>query len=271
MNKYKYLLKNIGLLTISNFGTKILSFVLIPIYTSVLSTADYGIYDVYSTTVSLMVPVLTFNVIEAVMRFVLDVTKDKKQVFSIGAKRLFISSIIVVALIVSNYLLHLIGILTVYPVYFVLLFIGSIVYDLLVQFLRGLEKIADVAIAGAINAIVMLGLNVYFLVFLKIGLDGYFIANILACFIPSVYMVIKFNIWKYYTTDYDKELELEMYSYSKPLVFNTLAWWINNVSDRYIVTWLCGVAANGIYSVAYKMMLGSNGPRLLVTNMRNIL
>ena len=32
-----------------------------------------------------------------------------------------------------------------------------------------------------------------------------------------------------------------------------IGWWVNNVSDRYIVTWICGLAANGVYSVAYKI------------------
>ena len=40
MGKYEYLLKNVGLMTISNFGSKILSFLLGPLYTSVLSTTE---------------------------------------------------------------------------------------------------------------------------------------------------------------------------------------------------------------------------------------
>jgi O-antigen/teichoic acid export membrane protein len=44
-----------------------------------------------------------------------------------------------------------------------------------------------------------------------------------------------------------------MFRYSSPLVMNTVAWWINNASDRYVVTWLCGVEANGVYSMAYKI------------------
>lgn len=253
MNKYKYLFKNIGLLTISNFGTKVLSFILIPIYTSILSTADYGTYDVYSTTVSLLVPVLTLNIVEAVMRFALDDTNKKNDVFTIGLKRIVIAILIVICLISINTVFHIIEVFTVYPLYFALLFAFSLLYDLLIQFSRGVEHIADVAVAGALNAAVMLGLNVWFLVYLELGLSGYFIANILACFIPCAYMGIRLKIWKCFSRDYDQVLEKEMYSYSKPLIFNTLAWWINNVSDRYIVTWLCGVAANGIYSVAYKI------------------
>ena len=34
---------------------------------------------------------------------------------------------------------------------------------------------------------------------------------------------------------------------------NSLSWWISNSSDKYIVTWFCGTAVTGIYSVAYKM------------------
>ena len=44
-----------------------------------------------------------------------------------------------------------------------------------------------------------------------------------------------------------------MLKYSCPLIANTVAWWITNASDRYVVMWLCGTAANGIYSVAYKI------------------
>lgn len=45
MNKtYKSLVKNMGYLTISNFASKILVFLLVPLYTSVLSTG--GIWNI---------------------------------------------------------------------------------------------------------------------------------------------------------------------------------------------------------------------------------
>lgn len=34
---------------------------------------------------------------------------------------------------------------------------------------------------------------------------------------------------------------------------NALAWWLNNASDRYILTFFCGTAINGIYAVSYKI------------------
>ena len=54
-SKYKYLFKNTFLFTISSFSSKILSFLLVPLYTTVLSTADYGTADMVFTTSSLKI------------------------------------------------------------------------------------------------------------------------------------------------------------------------------------------------------------------------
>ena len=44
-----------------------------------------------------------------------------------------------------------------------------------------------------------------------------------------------------------------MLRFSEPLMLNNISWWVNGVSNRYVITWLCGVAANGIYAVSYKI------------------
>ena len=93
--RYKYLLKNTGLLTISNFASKVLVFLLVPLYTSVLSTEEYGIYDLIVSTVSLLYPLLTLNIVDAVMRFTMDKDVDKKQVAYIGIRYVGISVLVI--------------------------------------------------------------------------------------------------------------------------------------------------------------------------------
>ena len=44
-----------------------------------------------------------------------------------------------------------------------------------------------------------------------------------------------------------------MLRYSIPLIPSTLFWWITNVSDRYLVTYLIGSDANGLYAASYKI------------------
>jgi O-antigen/teichoic acid export membrane protein len=50
-----------------------------------------------------------------------------------------------------------------------------------------------------------------------------------------------------------REESKSMREYSVPMIANSIAWWINNASDRYVVIYFCGLAENGIYSVASKI------------------
>ena len=63
------------------------------------------------------------------------------------------------------------------------------------------------------------------------------------------------KVWRIYGkgAGFDKNLAKEMLRYAIPMMPNSLSWWISNSSDKYIVTWFCGTAVTGIYSVAYKM------------------
>ena len=70
--KYKYLTKNVLIFAVSSFGTKFLSFLLVPFYTSVLTTAEYGIADIITTTATLMMYICTVNIADAVLRFAIE-------------------------------------------------------------------------------------------------------------------------------------------------------------------------------------------------------
>ena len=55
----KYLLKNTVIFSIGNFGTKIISFFLVPLYTNILTTREYGTVDLIYTIGMVLVPLLT--------------------------------------------------------------------------------------------------------------------------------------------------------------------------------------------------------------------
>ena len=84
--KYSTLSKNVLLFTISSFGSKIIQFLLVPLYTSVLSTGDYGTVDLMNTTSQLLIPVLTLNMQDAVLRFCLDKKYKKNDVMAVSLR-----------------------------------------------------------------------------------------------------------------------------------------------------------------------------------------
>lgn len=71
----------------------------------------------------------------------------------------------------GNQCFSIIKTLTLYPQFFVLYFVTSLMSDVLNNYARGIEKVSDVAIGGIIGSVSMLTLNVLFLLVFKWGLD----------------------------------------------------------------------------------------------------
>jgi len=253
-SRSKYLIKNVGILTISNFASKILVFLLVPLYTSILSTEDVGVFDLIVSTVSLLVPIFTVNIVDAVMRFSMDNTKSKEEVAVIGIRFVFYS---VIAATLCVLIINRIGIfkqIEGLEILIVIYFISYVLNNFMIQFSKGLERIGDMGIAGVIGTIAVIGTNILFLIVLRLGLRGFFIANILGQAIPALYLIIRVKLWNYIKIlKVNKTLQKEMLLYCSPLIATTIGWWVNNASDKYVVTLMCGIGANGILSVSYKI------------------
>lgn len=259
-NRYTDLTKNVGILLVGNFGSKILSYFLLPLYTSYLSTAEYGTYDIINTTINLIVPILTVNAFASVMRFSLDKDTSLSEVISSGLSIISRGTIIFLGFIALNKLFGIFDTINQYLIYFILMYIFSITSQLLSSFAKGVEDLQAITLNGIISTFVLLIFNIVFLVHLNLKLNGYFLANIISLIVSSVFLAIRLKIWRYISLGaVSKSMQRKLLSYGGPLIATTIGWWLNNVSDRYVVTLLCGVSANGIYSVAYKI------PSILMT------
>lgn len=254
MNRYKYLLKNIGLLTLSSFATKLLSFFLVPLYTNILSTTEYGTYDLFNTTIGVLLPILTLNIQEAVMRFSMDSKYDRKSIVTVATKYLFFSNVIVILGLLINYICGFSLIAKQYAIFFFLMFLSQSFSGMITMYIRGIDRIADLSVSSLFASAITICLNVIFLAVFHWGLIGYFLANIIGPLFQSVYLTVRAHIVQEFSLEnrYVTEKK-EMVTYSRPLIANSIAWWVNNASDRYIVVFFCGLAENGIYSVASKI------------------
>lgn len=254
MSKYSYLAKNIGLLTLANFATKLLSFFLVPLYTNILTTAEYGTYDLFNTTIGVLLPILTLNIQDAVIRFALDKNYKRNAIVTVSVRYLIISNLIVALGLGINYAFGFSALVKQYGIYFFLMFLTQSLSGVVTAYIRGIDKIADLSVSSVIASAVTIGLNILFLVTFRWGLKGYFLANIIGPLVQSFYLAIRGKMPQHthLRISYSK-YEKEMTDYSKPLIANALAWWVNNASDRYVVIFFCGLAANGVYSVASKI------------------
>ena len=93
-SRNRYLLKNTLIFTLGNIGSRMISFFLIPLYTNVLTTSQYGTVDLITTISTVAGPMLTLNIAESVMRFGLDKDADKEKNTQCGSIVLLIAMII---------------------------------------------------------------------------------------------------------------------------------------------------------------------------------
>ena len=127
-------------------------------------------------------------------------------------------------------------------------------YNFLIQFGKGLERVADLGVAGLAGTVITIGANILFLLVFKWGLGGFFAANVLGQAVPALYLLIRIKLWRYLKGfKINKALQKEMILFCAPLITTTVGWWVNNASDKYVVTLICGISANGILAVSYKI------------------
>ncbi len=252
MNQYKSLIKNSFLFAIGSIGSKAIQFFMLPLYTRMLTTSDYGQLDVLQTTISLLIPLITFQAIEAVFRYSVDMRENK------SASSVLMNGILLClfGMLISLLLFPVftrIEPFSSYLLFFYLILFFSMMNSVLKQFVRGLGKIKAFVASDLAYTASFVTFNIICLVYLKMGLRGYFLSMVLAHLINTFILLVFGNVFKYLNfKSFDKSFMKTMLIYSIPLIPNGLMWWVMSVSDRYILTYFLGFDATGIYSVSYK-------------------
>ena len=149
---------------LGNFSSKLLVFLMVPLYTSVLSTAEYATSDLLTTTINLLYPFATLMISTAVMRFCLDKCNNTRQLLSIG---FWIEMVGILLVTVGSFFFFNTGNLQGYRLYFLAGFAGYSFYTLLMEYAKGCEKVTMYSLAGVCNTIALILCNIFFL--LKLG------------------------------------------------------------------------------------------------------
>ena len=252
MSREGALVKNTVILTIGKVCTQMVSFFLLPIYTAILTTEEYGVVDLLNTLVSLLLPIITLQIEQSLFRFLIDNRNNFKE------KRKIISTVLISVTFQS--IIYLVLFLTVsslinnnYKYFLATNVIASIFSSIMLQISRGLGDNKKYAIGSFLTAFFTIIFNVLFIVVLKFGAYGMLSASLLSNVICVIYLFFANKVYKYLKINmYKKDLLKKLLKYSIPLVPNSLSWWIFDASDRLIVSLILGVGMNGILAAAHK-------------------
>ncbi|MGN0643031.1 MAG: lipopolysaccharide biosynthesis protein [Huintestinicola sp.] len=251
MNKYKKLFGNTLIFGIGSFGTKLLGFILVALYTRVMTEAEYSTADLIYNTVNVLVPLVTFSMADAVVRFGMDKDYDDRRVYTAANACVLVGMTVFMLftpLVAKNGKIGDYSFLLYIYCYF------SCFRQMASQFVRARGMVKLFAVDGIISTLVQVICNLLFLLAFKMGVTGYVLSIICADVFSLLFLTVMAQLNKFVDKRFiDKRVIFDMLVFSIPLIPTYLLWWVTSASDRWFVVSMVGDTENGIYSVAYKL------------------
>lgn len=251
----KALFKNTGIIAIGQISTRVVNFFLLPLYTALLTTEEYGFVDLLTTYSGLLVVLIGLQMHQAIFRFLVTKRNDK------DAIKQTVSSIICCIIVI--FVAYILIFMLISPVlklsckwFLVAHVLCSISLQTVSGIARGLGKNADYACGNFVSSSTILILNVVLIAGFRLGVSAMLISYIIGPILGTILLFFKCRIYAYFSvSDFKKEELRKVLEYSVPLVPNELSWSVIHSSDRWIVSAVLTVAANGLIAVASKFSL----------------
>ncbi len=273
MSIFQKLFKQTFIYGLATVLPRMLSFLLVPLYTDLLPTDEYGKVSIIFSYFVLFNVILAYGMETAFFRF-FNKEKDKDSVVSTSTISLLISSFAFFALALA--LKDQIALLTDIRADYIQLVIWILLLDALViipfAWLRANERPIRYSVIKILNVAVNLGLNVFLLKFLiplsedfsglnRFVFEDYeinyiFISNLVASAL-TLLLLLSFYVKVNYR--FNLHLWKKMMKYALPVLVAGVAYSINETFDRILLDYLLpkDVAEHmvGVYSACYKLAL----------------
>lgn len=252
MSREKQLVKNTLIITIGKISTQLITFFLLPLYTSILSTREYGVVDLLNTLVSLLLPIITFQIEQAIFRELIEVRANENEkigIISTGVITVFFQCFLFLILfaIISPFIHN------EYKFFLATNVITYIFLSLFQQIARGLGDNRRYAIVSFLSALFTIVFNVLFIAVIRLGATGMLLGSMLGQLLGVIYLFFTLKLYNYIEIHkYKKLIIKKLWKYSIPLIPNAISWWVFNASNRVITSTLLGVSENGILAASLK-------------------
>lgn len=251
MSKIEKFIKTSSIYFFGNVFNKVISFFLLPLYTNRIVPESYGNYNLIQSLINLIIPIIFFQIWDAVFRFSFNYKSDDEK-YVITSNGLFVM---------------LIGLIIYSIFYSIFVFLFDIDYKLLIFFYsigigiqyyygviaRSFQKNLLFVISGGINGFLTIIFNLIFILVFDMGINALYASSIIGTTIQV--LIITFNlkpISKIKIKSINFKLIKKMLKFSIPLTVGTLTLWLLTGLTQFLISFSVGNYANGLYAVANK-------------------
>ncbi len=252
-NREKSLLKNSILYFFGSLGRGIASILVVFIGSFFIDPSEMGIYDLVVSTITLLQPIIIFQINDGIYRWLLDESINKYDTIRCGyriAARNIIAANIIMFCVYPFLNLN-------YKILIVILVNVNCIYPIFQQITRGLKNHRVFAVSGIFNAGIVLVFSYFLLVNTNLGIGSFYLSQIIANAFSVVYLGVAqklpITFWNNIQKDIEKSISIPMQKYSILLVPNSINQWIMKALDKYCILFYLTSYSNGIYTVAHRL------------------
>lgn len=243
--------------TISGLLTRGVPIILLPFYTRILSTREFGYWEYISSLGGLLLVLLPLEITQGMARFYSEASTEKDRInysystliFTIFGYSIFSIIVIFYSNFFSNFFFDGFGGRTTLLLCLVLYLVNGVVYSTQ-NILRWSMNVRGVAIMSLIIAVISILISVLFLI-LNYGLNGLIIASIFSGLFGLLYTFFMTKEIK--MGDFEWAKVKQMLKFSLPLVPSSLGVVLALYVDRLLVKSMLDVESMAYYSLAYRL------------------
>ena len=270
MNPLKKLFKQTAIYGLATVLPRVLSVVLVRLYTTVFEQASgYGEYVTIYSWIAIFNVMLAYGMETAFFRFY-NKKEEKEKVISTALISLAGTSLLflAIALLFKNQVAAITNINIDFIKYVAYILVLDALVVIPFAMLRAYNKPKRYAVLKIINVVINLSLNIFFLLLLpKIATDNQiwtsifrenfeisyiFISNLIASGCILIFLLPAYIKTKY---TFDIELWKQMLRYAGPILIAGVAFTINEVVDKIFLANMVSETESGIYAACYKLAL----------------
>jgi O-antigen/teichoic acid export membrane protein len=253
----KHLIKHGSIYTVGVILSRIASMVMIPVYTKCLTPSEYGVLELLGLTTDLVSTAIGMGMSAAVMRFYFKHESTESRHAVISTSLLGVMTVMgltaAICILLSSRFSQIVfstaDYVTPFRIMFLTMFFSAAI-EIPLIFLRANQKSVTFVMINLVRLIIQLGLNIYFLVYLKMGIIGVLYSSLIASVLLSVYLVCTTFIHTRIRFNY--KIYKEMLGFGTPLIVADLSIFGLTYADHYILNYLGSLATVGLYALAYK-------------------
>jgi O-antigen/teichoic acid export membrane protein len=259
----KSLSKSVAWYGLGNIFIRSVSFILLPFYSNLISTTEYGNYALLMSVYSIISVLYQFGLYGSLNKFYIEESSQEKKriIFSTLLNFIVLTGIIITIVLcffsggITKIILGSSRYSSLMMLIFITLFIETICFYIILL-LKTKELSKRAVIYSGAGAILNLIFNIIFVFIYRLSVAGIILAQLLSSAVLFLFMIRA--VRSDYIPKIDPLVIRLLLKFAYPLLLAGFLSAAVDVADRFILNYFLGTSEVGIYSFAYRIAMVMN-------------